>query len=150
MRIVALAVAALIASPAWAQVARHVPAIGSSPAEAEQTLKPLCETWVLAEQKWLTCTFGGGEAVTGSYTATGKLFHTMWQIPGDTHPVAADVAALLGFSGEPAPCTTVFDQPDECWTREDGSMMFQSFNDTHDLFAFHVWNDAIRAEDGAN
>jgi hypothetical protein len=126
-----------------------VPALGSSPAEVEATLKPLCGDWVLNEQKWLTCRYGGNEAVTGSFTTTGKLFHTMWQIPGDRKPVAAEIALLLGFTGDPAPCTTIFDDPDVCWTREDGALMFQDYNATHDLFAFHVWNSAIRAEDAA-
>jgi len=150
MKIALLAVAALIASPVSAQDARHVPAIGSSPAEVEATLKPLCADWVLNEEKWLTCKFGGSEAVTGSFTTTGKLFHTMWQLPGDPKPDGAKIAALLGFSGEAAACTTIFDDPDVCWTREDGSMGFQDFNETHNLFVFHIWNDAIRAEDGGN
>ena len=150
MRIAVLALAAVIALPAAAQDARHVPVIGSGPAEAEATLKPLCATWVLEQEKWLTCRFEGGEAVTGSYTTTGKLFHTMWQFPGDTSPAAADIAALLGFSAEKTACTTIFDEPDVCWTRADGSMMVEDFNQTHNLFVVHIWNSAIRAEDGAN
>jgi hypothetical protein len=126
----------------------HVPAIGSSPDEGRALLGPLCETFILAEEQYLTCTWQStGEALTGSYTKTGRLFYVQWLLPPGERPDLEDIVAGLEFPLTASPCD-FYGEKVECWSKPDGTGLYFEITGTTDQYALYLWNAKIDAEDG--
>ena len=108
IRIAALIIAIGCTLPVWAQDVRHLPAVGSSAAEGRALLEPICERFVFAEEKYLTCTWDStSEVITASYTNKGRLYYMQWlPVPIDApkSSIVDSVVAVLGFSGLSRPC----------------------------------------------
>jgi hypothetical protein len=147
MRILGLVVAVAIAQPAFAQDISRVPLIGSSPNEGRALLESSCDKFVLAEEQYLTCTWGTGEALTGSYTKTGKLYYVQWLFPSGARPDLEPIVKGLGFPLTQEPCDFYGDTVD-CWRKPDGTGLRFEITGTTDQYAFYIWNAAIDAEDG--
>jgi hypothetical protein len=97
IRTAALVAALLSSVPAVAQDVNHVPAMGSSPDEGRALLEPICNRFVLAEEQYLTCTWDTGEALTGSYTKSGRLYYVQWLFPPGERPNLEPIVGGLGF-----------------------------------------------------
>ena len=146
-RIVMLVASFALCVPALAQDTSHVPAIGSSPDEGRSLLEPLCDSFVLAEEQYLTCTWRTGEALTGSYTSTGKLYYVQWLFPPGERSNLEPIVAGLGFPLTTIPCD-FYGQKVDCWSRSDGTGLHFEITGTTDQYALYLWNAKIDAEDG--
>ena len=153
IRFAPLLIAAMaLALPAAAQDVSHVPAVGSSAAEGRALLEPLCDRFIFAEEKALTCTWDvTGEVITASYTNKGRLYYMQW-LPGSSYipttKMVEDTVAALGFSGISKPCL-FYGSRVTCWQDEDGTALhYETLSDGR--LGFYLWNNQIEAADGVD
>lgn len=135
-----------LVAPTSAQDVSRVPAIGSSPDEGRALLGEICDAFVLAEEQFLTCTWETGEALTASYTTTGRLFYAQWLLPPGERPNLEPIVAGLGFPLTTVPCDFYGEKVD-CWSKPDGTGLYFKMTGTTDQYALYLWNAKIDAED---